>query len=97
MVQADGETVTSRWLGIASRVAEVHEATDTALAGRWSSTGASLGSARRLDRLAQQLARQLAQQSADDDSLTEEEVWFAEPEEWTLERTLTFLIEHCAS
>jgi len=93
MAQADDETVTSRWLSIASRVAEVHEATDTALASRWSSTGTSLGSARHLDRLAQQLARQLVQQSADHDTPAEEEVWFAEPEEWTLERTLAFLTE----
>ncbi|MDX3403363.1 DEAD/DEAH box helicase [Streptomyces sp. ME01-18h] len=94
MDQADDERVTSRWLGLARRVAEVHDATDTDLAGRWSSTGTSLGSARYLDQLAQYLALQLAQQTADDDNVAEQ-VWFVQPqpEEWTLERTLAFLAE----
>ncbi|WP_432038646.1 DEAD/DEAH box helicase [Streptomyces cucumeris] len=93
MTQTDHEQVTSRWLGLAGRVAEAHEATDTDLAGRWSSTGTSLGSARHLDQLAQHLAHQLAQQSGEDDTPTEGEVWFSEPEEWTLERTLAFLTQ----
>ncbi|WEH18132.1 DEAD/DEAH box helicase [Streptomyces sp. VNUA24] len=94
MDQADDERVTNRWLGLAGRVAEVHEATERDLAGRWSSTGTSLGSARDLDQLAQYLARQLAQQTADDDNPAEQ-VWFVQPqpEEWTLERTLAFLAE----
>ncbi|PAX83397.1 DEAD/DEAH box helicase [Streptomyces albidoflavus] len=95
MDQADDDRVTSRWLGLAGRVAEVHEATDTDLAGRWSGTGTSLGSARCLDQLAQYLARQLVQQAADDHSEAEQ-VWFAQsqPEEWTLGHTLVFLAEH---
>lgn len=95
MHQADDEQVARRWLGLAGRVAEVHEATDTDLAGRWSSTGTSLGSARYLERLAQHLARQLNQQTTDGDGEAAQSVWFAQPQpqEWTLPRTLAFLTE----
>ncbi|MFE7369531.1 DEAD/DEAH box helicase [Streptomyces anulatus] len=96
MAQTDHELTTNRWAELAFRVALVHDATDSELAGRWSSTGTSLGSARHLDQVAQHLARQLAEQSAEGGTRDEREVWFAQPdgqEEWPLQRTLDFLTE----
>ncbi|MFE0354468.1 DEAD/DEAH box helicase [Streptomyces nigra] len=82
---------TSRWLTLADKVATVFETTDPAQAGRWAATGTSLGSARYLDWLANQLAVLLDRHTVDDaiggDRL-------AEPEEWSLQRTLDFLTEH---
>ncbi|MCW2902971.1 MAG: box helicase [Streptosporangiaceae bacterium] len=98
MAQTGNEYVTRRWLGLARQVAEVHEATDTVLAGRLSSTGAILGTARQLDWIAQGLARKLADHASNEEAVPADEgtVWFDEPAEWTLERTLTFLTEQGA-
>ncbi|WP_079031971.1 hypothetical protein [Streptomyces specialis] len=94
MNQTHDGRAAGRWLSLAERVAQDHRATDPDLAGRWSSTGTSLGSARHLDQLAQDLARRLAEQSADDGTSASGPAWFAFPEEWPLQRTLSFLTEH---
>ncbi|WP_245834580.1 helicase-related protein [Streptomyces aidingensis] len=94
MNQSHDGRATGRWLRLAERVAEDHRATDPDLAGRWSSTGTSLGSARDLDQLAQDLARLLAEQPAGDGTSARGPAWPGFPEEWPLERTLSFLTEH---
>ena len=95
MEQASDPAVPERWMTLARHVAELYDRTDTDTAGRWSTTGTSLQSARRLDDLAQRLAAALAgEQSLDAMSLDDAAVWLAGPQEWPLDRTLDFLAEH---
>ncbi|MFD7757243.1 DEAD/DEAH box helicase [Streptomyces sp. NPDC059757] len=89
MDQADDDMVPARWLAFAQRVADVYARSDRDAAGRWSTTGTSLGSARVLDRLAQHLASVLSAEPVV--GLASE---FAAAEEWPLQRTLDFLTEH---
>ena len=86
---------TSRWLTLADKVAARFENTDPATAGRWATTGTSLGSARYLDWLSKQLAGQLGQHTADDATTASTgDGQPAELQEWPLQRTLDFLTEH---
>ncbi|MFJ1793108.1 DEAD/DEAH box helicase [Kitasatospora griseola] len=97
LAQIGNGPITSRWLQLADRVAAEYESTDRSAAGRWASTGTSLGTARFLDRLAAQLARLLGEQAANDSEragMAEGDLFAIEPQEWPLERTLDFLTEH---
>jgi hypothetical protein len=95
MEQAPDPEISARWLTLAGHVAQVYNRTDRATAGRWSSTGTSLLSARFLDRLAQRLTGVLAAQSSIQESLSSDAaLLFLDNQEWPLGRTLDFLTEH---
>ncbi|MGW1247930.1 DEAD/DEAH box helicase [Streptomyces sp. NPDC002535] len=95
MQQADDPAIPERWMMLAQQVAVRYDRTDTIIAGRWSTTGTSLHSARVLDDLAQRLASALAaEQPLGAMQLDEATVWLAGPQEWPLDRTLDFLTEH---
>lgn len=87
----------ARWLALAAKTAEQYEATEPVARHRWTTPGTSVGTARRLDTLAEILTEFLLQDPA---TAPAYEVIWADmlagvfPDEWPLQRTLDFLAQY---
>ncbi|MFB8089615.1 DEAD/DEAH box helicase [Streptomyces sp. NPDC055992] len=86
-----------RWLTLAARTAEQYNATESAARRRWTTPGTSIGTARRLDILAEALTVYLMQDSST--APDREDVWASvfsrpSPREWPLQQALDFFARH---